>query len=60
VNGNRIDSFLLCMHDNVTNPMRIVQIDPSVGLLKTWVYAPKNGNTYPSYAYAVGGINWVK
>lgn len=60
VKGNRIDSFLLCMHDNKTNPIRLVQMDPSNGLLKTWVYAPYTKQSYPAYDYAVGGIAWVK
>ena len=60
VKGNRIDSFLLAMHDNTTNPMRIVQIDTTKGLLKTWVYAPKTQQDYPAYNYSASGIDWVK
>lgn len=60
VKGNRIDSFLLCMHDKKTNPTRLVQINPSTGQLKTWVYAPRTKQRYPKFAYSTRKISWVR
>jgi hypothetical protein len=60
VNGNRIDTFLLTMHSQTTNPLRLIQIDPVAGTLKTWVYAPANDQSWPSWTISLKGLSFVK
>ncbi len=60
VNGNRIDTFLLTMHSNTTNPLRLIEIDPVAGTLKTWVYAPANNQSWPSWTREVKGLQFVR
>ncbi|HET9649184.1 MAG TPA: metallophosphoesterase [Microlunatus sp.] len=58
VAGNRIDTFLLTMHSNATNPVRLIQIDPVAGTLKTWVYAPANNQSWPTWTVSVNGLDF--
>lgn len=60
VHGNTIYSFLLCMHDNVTNPTRVVELDTSANTLKTSVYAPYTRQTYPSYTQRFSSVRWMR
>ncbi len=60
VRGNRIDSFLLTMHSNTTNPLRLVTINTSARTLRTSVYAPWTDTRYPAYAVNLKGIAWVR
>jgi len=59
VTKNRIDTFLLAMHDNVTNPVRLIEIDTRANTLRTWVYAPYTKATYPSYKLSLSRLTWV-
>lgn len=61
VHGNRIDSYLLAMHSNTTNPMRFVEIDTKAGTERTWVYAPWTKLTYTgkNYRGTVKGVKWL-
>lgn len=58
--GNRVDTFLTTMHDNHTNPVRLVQVDTRTNSLKTWVYSPWTQASYPQYDVRVSGQNWVR
>jgi hypothetical protein len=49
VHGNRVDSFLTTMHDDTTNPVRLVQVDTRTNSLKSWMYAPWTRTSYPQY-----------
>ncbi|MBI5381060.1 MAG: immunoglobulin domain-containing protein [Opitutae bacterium] len=59
-NGNAIYQFLQCYHDNATNPVRLFEIDPDNGTLKTWVYCPSlSQNKNDGSAFTVTDIKWV-
>lgn len=62
VKGNRIDSYLLAMHSDTTNPMRLLTIDTAAGTLRAGVYAPWTDKTYTGAGYAdtVRGVRWVR
>ncbi|GAA1841941.1 metallophosphoesterase [Microlunatus capsulatus] len=62
VNGNRVDSYLLAMHSDTTNPVRLVEVDTQAGTLRTKVYAPWTRKTYTGAGYAstVRGVSWVR
>lgn len=60
VHGNRIDSFLLNWTSNTTNRTRLVTIDTKAGTLKTWVYAPYTGESYPSRTVNLKKLSWVR
>ena len=36
VHGNRIDSFVVAMHSNTTNPIQLVRVDTKKNTLKSW------------------------
>ncbi len=59
VHGNRIDSFLLAVHSNSTNPMRLIEIDTKANTLKTWVYAPWNKKDF-HYSMKIKKLRWVR
>ncbi|HEY5822506.1 MAG TPA: metallophosphoesterase [Propionibacteriaceae bacterium] len=60
VHGNKIDSFLLAMHSNTTNPMRLIEIDTRANTVKSWVYAPWDDTDYPSYTVKLSSRAWVR
>jgi hypothetical protein len=60
VHGNLITSLLLTMHDNRTNPLRMVQINTAQNSLKTWVYSPYTNTNYPSYTRQFNRLSWVR
>ena len=60
VHGNRIDSFMLTMHDLWTNPTRLVEIDTRANTLRSWVYSPYTNKRYPSYTVKVSRVRWVR
>lgn len=62
VHGNRVDSYLLAMHSDTTNPVRLVEIDTRARTLRTKVYAPWTRQTYAGAGYAstVRGVSWVR
>jgi hypothetical protein len=57
-NGNRIVSLLLAMHDNRTNPVRLVEINTAADTLNTWIHAPDTRTKYPAYSRSFGGLSW--
>jgi 3',5'-cyclic AMP phosphodiesterase CpdA len=59
VEGNRIVSLLLTMHDNDTNPLRLVEINTAADTLDTWVYAPFTAQTYPRYSRSFTNMAWI-
>lgn len=58
--GNKIVSLLLAMHDNHTNPLRMVEIDVYRDTLKTSVYAPATKTSYPAYDKTITAMGWVR
>lgn len=60
VHGNRIDSFLLNWTSNSTNRTRLVSVDTKAGTLKTWVYAPYTGESYPAATVNLKRLTWVR
>jgi hypothetical protein len=59
-NGNKIYSFLTTMHDGVTNPVRMFDVDPASGTVKTRIYAPYTNKTWDSYTQTLTGVQFVK
>jgi hypothetical protein len=60
VHGNRVDSFLTTMHDRVTNPVRLVEVDTKANHLKSWMYAPWTSTSYPQYTVQLSGRTWLR
>lgn len=58
--GNKIYSMLLTMHDNQTNPVRLVNIDTAANTLSTRVYAPYTNLAYPAYNKTYTSVSWVR
>lgn len=50
VNGNKILSYLQAFHSQTTNPVRMVTIDPTKGVVTTQVIAPYTNETWKAYA----------
>ena len=48
--GNRIVSYLQAFHSNKTNPVRIVTVDPSSGLVTSKIVAPYTNETWTQYS----------
>ncbi|MBP2416491.1 metallophosphoesterase [Microlunatus capsulatus] len=59
-NGNKIYSFLTTMHDPVTNPVRMFDVDPANGTVKTRIYAPLTGTTWGTYSQTLTGVQFVR
>jgi hypothetical protein len=59
VGKNRIDTFLLTMHDNKTNPLRLIEIDTRASTVRSWVYAPLTKTSYPTYNVAAVKQSWT-
>jgi hypothetical protein len=57
-NGNRIVSLMLTMHDNRTNPVRLVELNTAADTLNTWVHAPHTKTSYPALSKSFGGLDW--
>lgn len=60
VHGNRIDSWLLAMHSNSTNPVRLIEIDTAAKTMSTRVYAPWDDTSYPAYTAKVIKLGFVR
>lgn len=58
--GNRIVSLMLTMHDNVTNPVRLIEVNTTAGTLDTWVYAPYTDKSYPRDSRSYSGLDWLR
>lgn len=58
--GNTIYSMLLCMHDNRTNPTRLISINTSARTMSTRVYSPYTRQSYSSYNKSYTGVSWVR
>jgi len=60
VNGNTIYQFLQCYHDNLTNPVRLFEIDVAHGAIKTWVFCPSTKEEkQDGSAMTITGVSWV-
>ncbi len=59
VHGNKIYSFLQTFHDKVSNPVRLLTIDPAAGTISTRIYAPWTNTSYPEYAKTYTGVKFV-
>lgn len=60
VHGNKIYSFLQCLHSNTTNPVRLVEVDTRANSLRTWVYGPFDNSTYAAADRTVTGLDLVR
>ena len=60
VNGNKIYSFLLDMHDDKSNPMRFVEVDTAANSFSTYVYAPQTNKRYNEFDRSYSGAGFVK
>jgi hypothetical protein len=59
--GNTIYQFLQTYHDNQTNPVRLLTIDPKAGTMKTWVYCPSIGkDKEDGSAQVIEGVKWMQ
>ena len=59
VNGNTVYSFLTCMHDKSSNPVRLLNIDPAAGTISTRIYSPWTNTSFPDYAKTYTGVKFV-
>lgn len=60
VNGNRIFSYLGAFHSNVTNPVRILEIDTRAGTLKSAIHAPSLGAIWTQYDRSTSGLEVIR
>lgn len=58
--GNKIYSFLTTMHDPTMNPVRILEVDPAKGTIKTSIYAPSADRTWSQFSETLTGVTFVK
>ena len=59
--GNTLYEFLQCYHDNVTNPVRLFEIDPKKKTLTTRVYCPSiDKDKDDGSTMTVRDIEWVQ
>jgi len=58
--GKPIYQFLLCYHDNLANPVRLLEIDVPHGAFETWVYCPSTGEQkQDGSAMTITNVSWV-
>lgn len=60
VHGNRIYSFLQTIHSNVTNPVRLVEVDTHDDTITTWIYSPYTRQSHPEWSRTIGDVEWVE
>lgn len=60
VKGNKIYSFLTTMHDATSNPVRMIEVDPKAGTLKTKIYGPYTDKTWTEYSETIKGVEFVR
>ncbi|MET0693034.1 MAG: metallophosphoesterase [Propionibacteriaceae bacterium] len=60
VNGNRIITMMLTMHDVKTNPIRLIEVNTAAGSADSWVYSPYTNTTYPTYSKHWLGMSYVR
>lgn len=60
VKGNKIVTYLTTIHSARSNPIRILEIDTAKGSIKTWVFGPRGGTTYPTASGTQPGMSWVR
>jgi hypothetical protein len=60
VRGNAIHNYLLGMHSKTTNPIRMVEVNVSAGLVSSFVYAPATKTSYPAYYRPPASVSWVR
>ena len=60
VKGNKIYSFLTTMHEATSNPVRMMEVNPAAGTLKTYIYAPSNNKTWTAYSQTLTGMKFVR
>lgn len=59
--GNSIYMFNQTYHDKTSNPVRLVEIDPSAKTIKAWVYCPMDGTTrQDGSSMTIENVEWVK
>ncbi len=60
VKGNKIYSFLTTMHDDRSNPVRIIEVDPNAGTMKTSIYGPYTDYTWSAYSETISDVKFVR
>lgn len=58
--GNKVYSFLTTMHDQKSNPTRVVTVDTKARTLTTSVYGPATGTTWKEYSQTITGLTFVR
>ncbi|NUQ00887.1 MAG: metallophosphoesterase [Armatimonadetes bacterium] len=59
--GQTVHAFLTTYHDNQSNPVRLVAIDPAADALRTWVHCPSLGqDKADGSARTITGMDWIK
>ncbi|MCC7494436.1 MAG: metallophosphoesterase [Fimbriimonadaceae bacterium] len=59
--GSPFHQFLQCYHDNTTNPVRLVTIDPAEGTLRSRVACPSLGqDKADGSTFELRGLSWVQ
>jgi ribulose bisphosphate carboxylase small subunit len=60
-NGNAIHQFSQCYHSNVTNPVRLFEIDVKNARIRTWVHCPsQNKDLEDGSRREISGVAWVR
>jgi len=62
VNGNKVVTLLTTMHKTATNtnPVRLVQLDPRAGVMRTRLVGPMNDQQFPHHSATVEGLHFVR
>jgi len=58
--GQTIHEFVQCYHDNQTNPVRLITIDPAAGTIRSRVHCPSHGtDKADGSSFVIEGASWV-
>ncbi len=57
---HKIYSFRQCLHDESTNPVRLVEIDTAANTVYTKIYVPWTNTSYAQYDTRLTGVNWIR
>jgi len=60
VEGNKVVTLLTAMHSADSNPLRLVQVDPRAGVIRTRVLAPFTDQRFPRFTAKVDGLRFVR
>jgi DNA repair exonuclease SbcCD nuclease subunit len=58
-NGNTITTFLQCIHDPKTNPVRLLTIDRATGSMKSSIYCPWTNEYRNDGSSTISDMKWL-